>query len=79
MTPIIGHAGAAGDHIPAGRVRHWYKTDDGVMPNSWAGNITEFARTTRFDAEACEIAWRRKAPDAQMKRGCRGFPSPATS
>ena len=22
----------------------WYKTDDGVMPNNWAGNTAEFAR-----------------------------------
>ena len=35
----------------------WYKTDDGVMPNNWAGNTAEFARMMkRFDAEAYEIA-----------------------
>jgi cation diffusion facilitator CzcD-associated flavoprotein CzcO len=34
----------------------WYKTDDGVMPNNWAGNTAEFARLMkRFDAEAYEI------------------------
>ena len=35
----------------------WYKTDNGVMPNNWAGNTAEFARMMkRFDAEAYEIA-----------------------
>jgi cation diffusion facilitator CzcD-associated flavoprotein CzcO len=35
----------------------WYKTDDGVMPNNWAGNTAEFARMMkRFDTEAYEIA-----------------------
>jgi len=35
----------------------WYKTDDGVMPNNWAGNTAEFARMMkRFDAEAYEVA-----------------------
>jgi cation diffusion facilitator CzcD-associated flavoprotein CzcO len=34
----------------------WYKTDDGVMPNNWAGNTAEFARMMkRFDVEAYEI------------------------
>jgi cation diffusion facilitator CzcD-associated flavoprotein CzcO len=35
----------------------WYKTDDGVMPNNWAGNTAEFARLMkRFDTAAYEIA-----------------------
>ena len=35
----------------------WYKTDDGVMPNNWAGNTAEFARMMKlFDAEAYEIS-----------------------
>jgi len=34
----------------------WYKTDDGVMPNNWAGNTAEFAKMMkRFDVEAYEI------------------------